>query len=370
MACRSIAITAIFLLIHYSFTNNAIANDDSVKWDDARIEESMGIFKSRFTSVAKRVRVIDQLEQDCENIDEKYLWEIFDTAISVSKRNFDNSDVNSSALWMAYNFGKEYVRRGKLTQENLSEKLAYMHDIALDKHKNDKRRCAAFRIVAELGDKDLAAITLNILSEKPGKNNMTVFKRALLAISSLQHKDAEDVINGIIAEAKDPSVYHVAIYSLGRVNSKSALRIMMQNKDRYRDTHSFNVAIPEMEDIILSQLEDGYSEETIFAIQATKYLWKEGQREKYIPKLRELLSDSSPEIQVAAAERLFDAMMTMHYDEGKEEMRRTLPYLSSNPNLREYERRIRGRLNAVPVTPVRAVNPPPDDGWGTGNTAR
>jgi hypothetical protein len=131
---------------------------------------------------------------------------------------------------------------------------------------------------------------------------------------------------------------------------------LVENSHKFRDSESCDAALVNMDVVILETLNHPDSPQVIDAIQATEHLWKDGQREKYIPSLQALLTNAPLEARRAACERLFDATSHLPFTQEKQELSVMLEFVGKSPELSEFAEKIQRRLTAT-ILPVAAGSP-------------
>ena len=163
----------------------------------------------------------------------------------------------------------------------------------------------------------------------------------------------------MLSRTEDPSIFGTAAFSLGQIKTVESMVNLVKNSDRFPDSASCDAALVDMEDTILDVLKNPQDENLIHAIYATRHLWREGQRERYVPQLRMLLSTAPILARKAALDRLLEVVSTLKLDDEKRELEPILIEIVNQPELKQYTERIRKRMLAVELEPTYSTIPHP-----------
>jgi HEAT repeat protein len=233
--------------------------------------------------------------------------------------------------------------------------VSYMVNSGLDL----QVRGAAIRAVGDLGITTGRASIENMLFDAANANTPEIARNSCLALVKLGNEEAFTPIRGVFEKTSDSSVFGTAAFCLGQINNAAAMSALVENARRFADSESCDAALVNMDKIILEALSQPDSPVVTSAIQATEHLWKDGQREKYVPALRGLLADSSLAVKKASCERLVDAASRLPFSQEKQELAVVLESVGLEPELREYAEKIRQRMNATVLVPAMASAPAP-----------
>jgi HEAT repeat protein len=228
--------------------------------------------------------------------------------------------------------------------------VSYMSNGALDL----QVRGAAIRAVGDLGITTGRTSVEDMLSDSASANTPEIARNGCLALVKLVNKEALTPILGVFEKTSDSSVFGTAAFCLGQINNAAAMSALVENTRRFPDSESCDAALVNMDNVILETLNHPDSPVVIDAINATEHLWKDGQREKYIPALQGLLANNSLAIRKASCERLIDAASRLPFSQEKQELAFVLENIGQSPELREYGERIRQRMSATVLAPATA----------------
>jgi HEAT repeat protein len=244
------------------------------------------------------------------------------------------------------------------------KKLASQTDIAADGELlvsymsngslNLQVRGAAIRAVGDLGITTGRKSIEAMLSDPANSNTPEIARNGCLAFVKLANEESLMPIRGVFEKTSDSSVFGTAAFCLGQINNAAAMSALVENARRFPDSESCDAALVNMAKTILETLSVPDSADVMNAIQATEHLWKDGQREKYIPALQGLLADNSLAVKRASCERLIDAASRLPLAQEKQELAVVLESIGQSPELHEYAEKIRQRMGATVLIPATA----------------
>lgn len=116
-------------------------------------------------------------------------------------------------------------------------------------------------------------------------------------------------------------------------------------------------SISNMETSIFEILNNPNDAKLTYAIKATKFMWKEGQRTRAIPLLRNLLTTASLENKKSSMDSLLYIIGIMDFETGKQELSKILPLIENQSGLSNYTEQVKQRLSAKLLTPTQTQTP-------------
>ncbi len=233
--------------------------------------------------------------------------------------------------------------------------VTYMSNGALDL----QVRGAAIRAVGDLGIITGQKSIENMLSDAANANTPEIARNGCLALLKLANDESLAPIRGVFEKTSDPAIFGTAAFCLGQINNAEAMSALVENTRRFPDSESCDAALVNMDKLILETLNHPDSPAMINAIQATEHLWKDGQREEYVPALLGLLTNRSLAVKQASCERLIDVASRLPFPQEKQELAVVLENIEQSLELREYTEKIRQRMSATVLIPTTASAPVP-----------
>jgi hypothetical protein len=96
-----------------------------------------------------------------------------------------------------------------------------------------------------------------------------------------------------------------------------------------------------------------------YAIRGTRHLWRDGQKERYMPLLKSLITTAPMATRKTAIERYLEAAGQMNFVAEKLMLADVQSAVVSQPELAEYAKRIKNRLSAVLLAPTSGLQQMP-----------
>lgn len=225
---------------------------------------------------------------------------------------------------------------------------------ARDKELNLTIRGTAIRALGDLEIENGRAPITDLLQDTANLNTPEISRNASIALLKLAGAESFDPIHFVMTKTSDKNVFGTTAYCLGQINTPEALTALVGNAQRFPDSASCDAALVNMDKLILETLSQPDSPALVAAIKATEHLWKDGQREKYLPPLRQLIAGSEPQVKRASCERLIDAASRLPFEQEKQELAVVLRSIDQTPALRECADKIRLRMSATVLIPATA----------------
>ncbi len=245
----------------------------------------------------------------------------------------------------------------EMRQVDISTEDDFMVRMAADRLLDPSIRAAAIKGIEVLRITEGIALLEQTLADPEEQATADVARRACLALTRLSPEKALPLVSRVIRETEDASVFGTAAYSLGQIKSPRAVAALVQNAERFPDTGSCDFALVDMEETILATLKEPTPEDIIPAIRATRYLWRDGQSEKFIPLLEELVDNPASETRKAAVERLLEEAAARPLADEKELLKDVLERAKEHEDLTELCASMEKRLTARVLKPETSTMP-------------
>lgn len=130
-----------------------------------------------------------------------------------------------------------------------------------------------------------------LLADSTNINKPEIARGSCIALLRLEGENSIDNLIRVLSHTDNPRVFSTAAYCLKHVNSTLAMVALVDERDRFPDTGAAGFNLVDMEDTILNELSETKSPHLIHAVHATEYLWGEGQCDRYLPLLKDLLAE-------------------------------------------------------------------------------
>jgi hypothetical protein len=218
-------------------------------------------------------------------------------------------------------------------------------------------RGAAIRAVGDLRIENGRKYIEGLLLDSGNLNAPEIARNGCLALVKLSNDEAFVPIRGVFERTSDSTVFGTAAFCLGEIKNVDAMSALVKNIARFPDSESCDAALVKMDAVIFDTLNDPQSPAILDAIQATEHLWKDGQRDKYVPLLQGLLASSAVPVKRACCSRLIDVASRLPLAQEKRDLSVLLSSIEQSPELSDYVEKIRKRMNATVLVPTTATVP-------------
>jgi HEAT repeat protein len=190
-----------------------------------------------------------------------------------------------------------------------------------------------------------------ILEDNTNMNVPEISRPACLSLMRVDGERAIPTLRRVLQKTTDSRVFGTAAFAIGQIKKSDSLVALMENQERPENSGSCDAVLVDMEDIILDVLKRPKDPNLEYAIQATRHLWRDGQRDKYMPLLKSLLRTASMAIRKVAIERFLEVAGQMDFYAEKVMLADVQPAVDSQPELADYAQQIKNRLSATLVAP-------------------
>ena len=329
------------------------------RWDDTSFDEGLSLVENQSESTESRILVMDKLRSNRRGLTPRESRQLFDQAALVVRDSAEPPKLLTSAVRTMASVAVLMEERGQLTKEEMRSDALFLVDMVRDDTRDVELRGAAIRAVGDLQPDGARVLLQELLDDPIESTRPEIARNALIAIQSIEGANAVGSLSAILASTEDPVIFGTAAFSLGQINTTESMAKLVQYESRFPESNSVDAVLVDMEDIVLDVLSNPQDENLLFAVGATRHLWRDGQRERYVPLLRELLTTAPVTSRQAILDRLLDAAGTLEFEAEKYELELILPEVVNQPELAKYADQIRRRLSATVVVPGRRATSVP-----------
>lgn len=336
--------------------NNEFRNWIKGGWDSRSFENGLG-FASQ-GDARTRVLALEKLLSKRESLSELELQGFRKSLEQQVRATSDDPQVVAASVRTLVGLLDYLKSRGLLSEADLVADgelfVNYVRNDALDL----QVRGAAIRGVGDLGFSSARESVEALVADPANLNTAEIARNGCLALVKLGQRNALAPVRKVFEQTTDSSIFGTAAYCLGQINTPAAMSLLIRGSDRFPDSAACDAALVNMEDVILGTLKKPESPEVLDAIKATDHLWRDGQREKYVPALRQLVADAPLPVRRASCEQLIDAASRLPFAKEKEELALVLEQIGDSAEFTEASGKIRQRMQATILKPVATAPVP------------
>ena len=276
---------------------------------------------------------------------------------AVAHDNNEDELVAASAIRTMGNMALTMRELGQISDAESKKESAFLLSAAKDAKRASHFRTSAITTLGILKSSEATPMLLELLAESQSMNVAELSRPACLALMRIEGERAAPTLRNVLAKTTDAHVFGTAALALGQLKNRESLKALIENSNRFTDSGSCDAALGEMSDLVKGILRNPGDEGLEAAVRATRYLWREGEREAYTPLLRGLLTKAPLAVRKMAIARLLESASTLEFEKEKQELALVLPALSKQPELAEFAERIESRLAARLVQPIAGGMP-------------
>ena len=273
-------------------------------------------------------------------------------ATMIAKDTRGDEELSSLGVRTMGNLALTMEESGQITASQAKEEGGFLMEGATNTQRGAQFRASAIATLGVLRIAEASPLLRNLLADGQDVNVPEVGRPICLALMRIDGAGAVPSLRDVLRKTIDSQVFGAAAFAIGQIKKTESLVALVENLERFPDSAACDAALVDMEEVILRVLSKPQDPNLIYAIRGTQHLWREGQRERYVPLLRRLLQTSPVEAQRAAVGRLVESAGTLEFEKEKQELAPVLEALQGKGELADYGAAIRARLAAKVVTPV------------------
>ena len=286
-------------------------------------------------------------------------------AAAIATNRTEDVRLRTDAIWALAGTAMRLRQENTWSQEELVRSCAFLMSTAAATNELPEVRRISIAALGDLGLQDAVPVIREIMRDPSTINSPSLGRPAAIALAQLAPKEAVEPIAALMATTTNAAVFGSAAYALGTTQSTSAIPVLVQHRLRLGDNLSVDNAIEASRPVILAMLQQ-HSEETVLAaIEATRSLWRQEDKQHYRPALIAIVADAQvPELaRQRALARLIEDANDLPLQARKERIAEVLPVVENVPAFEGQVMQMRKILAAepLPAIPEGASIPQPQN---------
>lgn len=325
-------------------------------WGDSSFVRGLAIMADGKETRDSRSLAMELLHTDRLKLKPNEMRQFLVEVTAIAKNDTADEKLSAQAVHTMGNLTLTMEELGQLSRAEATKEVGFVMNIATDVQRSMDMRSQAIVVLGILKISQAAPILVGVLNAN--LNVPQIASPACLSLMRIDRERAVSVLANVLQKTTDSRVFGTAAFALGQIKNRESMSALVQNLERFPESSSCDAALVDMELVVLEVLKNSQDQRLNDAIRATRYLWHEGQRGRYIPILHELLRTAPPAARKAALERLLEEASTQEFDLEKRELAAILELIKDQAQLSEYQERIRGRLSASLLMPSSGPTAP------------
>ena len=327
-------------------------------WGSESLDEGLRLLRDPSQPLTMRLIVLDRLRSKVKGMDEASLRRLYADLAGAERDASQDPQLGARLIGTTASLACLMKEKGLLQAADLAEEFAFLKTAAKDDKKLPAMRGEAIKALGILKDGDAAPLIRDLLAAPENLNKPEIARNGCLSLMRIEGEKAVQPISNVLATTSNEAVFGTAAVSLGQIKTEESMATLVKNRDRFPDSGSCGAVLVEMEGVTIKVLEEPDNSNLIPAIHATRYLYRDGQRERYVSRLRDLLTTAPVSARLAAVERLMEVARMQRLDAEKLELVPVLKAITDQPELVGYAAKIRERLAARRLEPLSGAKHP------------
>ena len=315
----------------------------------------IALLKDKSLSEQARVLILDKLHSWRRHLTPDRLKVLFTETELIAKDATQPNELRSRAVSAVATILVVLQEHNLLSPAEVQAYASFLTELSQAKEADSLVRGRAIRALGILKADNAGPMLRELLLENV--NNQELARNSCLTLVKIDGERAIPTISKVLETTSNESVFGTAAFALGQIQTPDSLAALVHTESRFPGSGSADAALANMEDLILRILQRPEDPNIVSAIEATRHLWKDGQRDKYTPLLRALVASSQLTAQQAAIGRLIEESRSMPLEQEQQALALILPSIANNPQLVDYAQKIQNRLSAKPLVPNAATIP-------------
>ena len=331
-------------------------------WREDSFDRGIGLISDPQESVDSRQAVMLKLASKRRQLNAAERARFLRESTHLAKDPDESPELRSTAVREMASTSLLMWEAGELTEEQAKADKQFLIQTMKDKQLDVSMRASAVNAVNTLTIAEARDVLEDLLSDPEDLKQSEIVRSGCLALVHIAGNESLNSISRIHSETNDPNVFGTSAYCLRQIKSPKAVATLMQNDKRFPDAGSATFNLVDMEDVICATLLNSVDPNVISGVQATKHLWRPGQKDRYMPLLYDLLERGDLETRKEVVARLFEEAQERPFDEEMAELSVVLSIIENQPDLTDDADMIRQRLTAKKVIPQISDEPVPHGG--------
>ncbi len=320
-------------------------------WNESSFGKSLSVLQDKRESIRSRQLILGKLNSNTRRLEKRERQQLLHNNIAVAKDANESPVLSAQAIRAMASISLMMYEKGEITHDEATSEKTFLIEVASDKRRDLQLRSSAIKSIEVLKINEAIPVLESLLSDTNNYDIPEIARSASISLTRLSGTQVFPYIHDVMKKTTNASVFETTAYCLGQMKTVNAMVALVQNNERFVDTGACDFALVDMEDVITDVLKQPSSPNVIYAIRSTKHLWKEGQKDRYIPLLYDLVSKAPNPVKREAVTRIISVAEEMPYEKEKEELSKILSAIRGMPQMEDYSKEVKKRLSAKMLTP-------------------
>jgi hypothetical protein len=321
-------------------------------WTNTSFAVGIAVLADRNETKESRALAMEVLQSNRRKLNSTEMSQLLNETTAVAKDKTADETLSAEAVRTMGNVALTMKELGQISEAESKKETPFLMEEMTNIQRGLQFRASAINSLGILKIKDASPLLRNILESTSSLNDPEVSRSACLSLMRIDGELAVPTLRQALRTTADPTVFGTAAFAIGQIKKTDSMIALMENQERFPDSGSCDAALVDLDGVILDVLTNAADTNLIYAIRATKFLWRDGQRERYIPLLERLLTTAPTDARKVALDRLIDEASTLQFEREKQQLSEILSQIRDQPELADYGERIERRLSATILQPI------------------
>ena len=321
-------------------------------WTNTSFAEGIAVLADRNETKESRALAMEVLQSNRRKLNSTEMSQLLNETTAIAKDKTADEILSAEAVRTMGNVALTMKELGQISEAESKKETPFLMEAMTNVQNGLQFRSSAINSLGILKIKDASPLVRKMLESTSSLNSPEISRPACLSLMRIDGELAVPTLRQALRTTADPTVFGTAAFAIGQIKKPDSLVALMENQERFPDSGSCGAALVDLDEVILNVLTNAADTNLLYAIRATKYLWRDGQRERYIPLLQRLLTTAPLEARKSALDRLIEEASTLEFEQEKHQLSEMLSQIRDQPELADYRERIERRLSATILHPI------------------
>ena len=329
------------------------------KWTNSSFTEGIAVLTNRNETKESRAVAMEMLHANRNKLDAAEMKQFLNETTTIAKNTNADETLSALAIRTMGNVTLTMKELGQINEDESKKERAFLIEAATNSEHGLSFQASAINTLGLLDITESSPLLHKILEDNTNMNVPEISRPACLSLIRVDGERAIPTLRLVLQKTTGSGVFGTAAFAIGQIKKPDSLVALVENQDRFENSGSCDAVLVDMEDVILDVLKKPNDPNLEYAIRGTRHLWRDGQKEGYMPLLKSLITTAPMATRKTVIERYLEAAGQMDFYAEKVMLADVQLAVVSQPELAEYAKRIKNRLSAVLLAPTSGLQQMP-----------
>ena len=328
-------------------------------WTNTSFAEGIAVLADRNETKESRALAMEVLQANRRKFNSTEMSQLLNETTAVAKDKTADETLSAEAVRTMGNVALTMKELSEISDAESKKETPFLMEAATNAQGSLQFQASVINTLGILDITESSPLLHSILEDNTNMNVPEISRPACLSLMRVDGERAIPTLRRVLQKTTDSGVFGTAAFAIGQIKKPDSLVALVENQERFENSGSCDAVLVDMEDIILDVLKKPNDPNLEYAIRGTRHLWRDGQKERYMPLLKSLITTAPMATRKTAIERYLEAAGQMNFFAEKLMLADVQSAVVSQPELAEYAKRIKNRLSAVLLAPTSGLQQMP-----------